>query len=469
MRVIIVGGGMIGVHIARELIAEKRDVVIIEKDPERARVVTSELDCMVLNEDGCSAEAIRKAGLAPSVWFLALTGTDEVNMVSCGLAAAGAPGVRTVARAANPFYSTLSDEQLKALGVGFVIDPARETAALVASIVEQGFAEAVVPLHDGSIQLRRLDAAGLPSFAGQSLKDIRGGKERSFLVAAVLSDGDFSIPAGDYVVQAQDVLYLLGRPEELDALAGPVDELRIAARKVLIVGATDLCERLIERLLSRERSLGRGLAGAFAAAFKGRRRISVLDISRDQGKKIAKAFQGVDVSYGDSAEEGVLEQVGAGKADLVVCATGSQTFNVLTAQLAKSLGARKSVAVTQNDRYMAVLPTLEVDAMVSLKSAVTAAVLELVRKAHIRTIYTFHEAEAEIVELELSQDSPAAGQRLMDLGLPKGVLVAFVIREGDISVPTGSAVLKGGDVLGFVAGKSDIPALERVFGGRFGD
>ncbi|HOX92306.1 MAG TPA: FAD-dependent oxidoreductase, partial [Spirochaetales bacterium] len=128
MRVIIVGGGMIGVHIARELIAEKRDVVIIEKDAERSRVVSNELDCMVINDDGCSADVIMKAGASSSAWFLALTGSDEVNMVSCGLAAAGSPGINTVARVANPFYSALSSGQLKALGVGSVIDPSRETA-----------------------------------------------------------------------------------------------------------------------------------------------------------------------------------------------------------------------------------------------------------------------------------------------------------------------------------------------------
>lgn len=460
---------MIGVHIARELIAEKRDVVIIEKDAERSRVVSNELDCMVINDDGCSADVIMKAGASSSAWFLALTGSDEVNMVSCGLAAAGSPGINTVARVANPFYSALSSGQLKALGVGSVIDPSRETAGQVAAIVEQGFAEAVIPLHGGSIQLRRVEADELPDFLGRSLREVKENQNRSFLAAAVCTDTGFEVPSGDYVVQPGDTLYLLGKPDELDTVAGPVDALKIAARKVLIVGATDICKRLIEKLHQRERVVGRGLGKALEKVYRGRQQISVLDVCRDDAKSIAKTFPGVDVSYGDSSEDGVLEQVGAAKADLVVCVTESQSFNVLTAQLAKILGARKSVAVTQNDRYMSILPTLEVDALVSVKSAVSAAVLELVRTAHIRTLYMFHEAEAEVVELELAPQSPAVGKKLMDLDLPKGVLVAFIIRGGAISVPSGSALMHGGDVLGFVLAKADIPALERVFGGRRGD
>lgn len=469
MRIVIVGAGMIGVHIARELIDEKRDVVLIEKDPDLARIASNELDCMVVNEDGCRPEVLRKAGIADASWFLALTGSDEANIVSCGLVAAESAGVRTVARVENPFYSDLSADQRKALGLDVLINPAVETADTVARIVDEGFAEDVVPLHDGRLQLRYIEASMAPGFSGRTLGQIKATVGRDFIVAAAVRDGLFEIPSGDFLVGDGDRLYVLGTPADLDAFLGPVAGIRQAARRVLLVGATRICERLIERLLEKDRSRGAGLVRYLKGKARGRRLLTVLDSSREAGKRLTKAFQGVDVSQGDSSEEGILEQAGVAEADLVVCVTESQTFNILTAQLAKTLGAKKAIAITVNDRYKSLGSLLEVDALVSVKNAVAVSVLELIRRAHIRTIHGFFEDDVEIVELAVRNDSPATGRRLQDLSLPKGTLVAFVIKGEAIVVPTGSTVLDGGDIVAFIVRKNAITGLEQAFGGRFGD
>jgi len=240
-------------------------------------------------------------------------------------------------------------------------------------------------------------------------------------------------------------------------------------RRVLVIGATKMSERLIQRLLQSERDRERGIAGLLKGMPKGKRLITFMDTSREEGKRFAREFQGIDVLFGDSSEEGLLEKAGIDKADLVVCATESQTYNILTAQLAKTLGAGKSVAITLNDRYLALGATLEVDALVSVKSVVAASVLELVRKAHIRTIHRFYEDDVEIVELVIDPLSPAAGKQLHELSLPKGTLVAFAIKGDQMVVPKGSTVLDHGDTVAFIVRKKAIPSLERTFGGSFGD
>jgi len=158
MKIIIVGAGMIGLHIARELIEEKRDIVIIEKDPDVARRAGNDLDCMVLNEDGSRPETLRKAGAATADWFLALTGSDEVNIVACGMVAAESPAIRTVARVASPFYSSLSKAQRDAFGLDVLINPTAETANAVDHFIREGFAEDIMPLHEGRLQLRLVKA-----------------------------------------------------------------------------------------------------------------------------------------------------------------------------------------------------------------------------------------------------------------------------------------------------------------------
>lgn len=463
MKLIIVGAGPLAVHIARELITEKHDIIILEKDAERARIVSNELDCLVINDDGTNSDVLVKAGLHHCLWFLALTDSDEINMVSCGLASSLNRDIHTVARVANPFYSALSREQQKALGLSHIIDPDRETAKLVSSLVEQGFAEAVVPLHDGKIQMRRVEAGSLPSLHQKSLAEFRAESKKDFLLAAATRKGKFIIPSGNFFPENDDILYFLGRPEELDALIGPVESLKTSTRKVLIVGATNLCERLLELLLYDEHG---GKKKLFR--FRSKRHISILDASREEGKRLVKRFQNIEVSFADSSEEPVLEEAGVAKADLVLCVTESQSYNIITAQLAKTLGAKKSMAISRNDRYMGILPSMDVDAIISKESASTRAVLELVRKAHIRTLHAFYEEYAEIVELVLGKDSPANGQRLLELGLPAGILVAFVQKGSEVKIPTGQTLIEEGDVLGFVLEKNDMPLLEKMFGGHLG-
>lgn len=468
MRVIIVGGGMIGLHIARELIEERRDVVIIEAEPDAARRASDELDCIVINEDGSKPETLRKAGAGDASWFLALTGSDEVNIVACGLVSAESQAVRTLARIENPFYSTLSDVQRQAFGLDVIVNPAAETAEAIARIVDEGFAEDVIPLHEGRLQLRLVAASSMPAYVGKALKDARPGASvdragAGFLVVGVIRGKAMIVPSGDTEIEQGDFLYLLGTPAILDAVLGAVAGIRSSAKRILVVGATKIAERLVARFLEDAKP---GLIGRIL----GRRRlVTVIDSSEADCKRVARAHQGVEVIQADSAEEGILEGAGIARTDLVVCATESQAFNVLTAQLAKFLGAKKSLALTVNDRYMVLGPTLDIDALVSVKDVIAASVLEIVRRANIRTIHGFYEDDVELVELRVEPGSGVAGLSLKEIGLPKGVLVAFVMRGESMLVPSGSTVLEGGCVIGLVSRKKSIAGLELIFGGPGGD
>ena len=455
-----IGGGMIGMHIARERIAEQRDVVVVEKDPDTAKMIGEDLDCLVLNEDGSHPETLRKAGTDAASWLIALTGSDEMNIVSCGFAAAESPSVRTVARIKNPFYSSLSEAQRRTFGLDVLIDAESETADTIDHIVREGFADDVIPLHDGKLQMRRVQATRVPAIREIPLRDARKILGDSVLMAAAVRAEELVIPDGNFSAGENDELYLLGTPVALDGLLGAVEDVNSEARRVVILGATSLAERIIDRLSKRGN-------GTFLSRWSGRgRRITVIESEKSRAKELARRFQDVEMIVADSTEEGVLESAGVSKADLVVCATESQSFNVLNAQLAKELGATKSIALTINDRYLALGSRIDVDALVSLKDVVAASVLKTVRRANIRTIHAFYEDDVELVELTIHESSPASGQRLADISLLRGILVAYILRGDAMLVPTGSTTMEVGDSVGLVTRKKSIPVLERVFGGQ---
>lgn len=466
MRIIIVGAGMIGIHIARELIEEKRDVVIIEKNPETARRVDNELDCLVINEDGSQPETLRKAGAASSSWFIALTGSDEVNIVACGLVASESPNVRTIARVESPFYTALSPAQQKTFGLDVLINPAMEAARSIIRIIEDGFAEAVVPLHDGRLQLRTVSALSLPEYIGKTLGEIKQSSLKHFLVVAIVRNGTIIVPKGDRSIESKDKLYILGPPEALDSLLGKIIGLSDATRRILVSGSSRIAQRLIEALDARHRASGKKSGRTLKQRLFGLKpQITLIDASYEDGKRMSRIFQDIELVHGDTSEPGILENAGIARADLFIAATESQTSNILTAQLAKALGAKKTIAVTQNDRFLILGPNLDIDSFVSANSAVAAAVLATVRKAHIRTIYDFYEDDVEIVELKIDPRSVIAGYCLRQFKFPDDILVAFIMKNEEIIVPNGETVLSVGDTIGLVARKESIAILESIFEG----
>jgi trk system potassium uptake protein TrkA len=462
MKVVIVGAGKLGVYIARKLIEEKREVIIIEKETESANAVGNELDCMVINDDASRPEVLRKVGIAKADWFLALTGSDEVNILCCGLVASESANIRTVARVETPFYASLSEVQRKTFGLDVLIDPARETADSIVHIIAEGFAGDVIPLHDGRLQLRTLSNLTGTDFVGHSLSELRRQYPQRFLIAAVNRKGHLIIPDGNFFLEDGDGLYLLGTPDDLDQVIGAVAEIHQTVKRILIIGATNMAERLIQVLSARE--LTKSFTAFVRRVFQGKRTLTVMDANRDRLKQLTRLHPEVEFMQGDCTQEDLLETINVAKYDLVICATDSQTRNILVAQLLKNLGVKKSIAIATNDRFKALGSQLELDAIINVKSVVAAAVLELVRHARIRTIYEFFEDNIEIVELPLSAESPVAGKALRELALPKGALVAFIITGTEVTIPDGNTVLMAGDSVAFIVSNSAIASLERIFG-----
>lgn len=463
MRIVIVGAGLVGTSIARELIKEKHDVVLIEQNPETARLADNELDCLIINDDGSRPETLRSARIDTADWFISLTGSDSVNIVACGLVSAESKKTRTIARVETPFYTALSKAQRETFGIDWLVNPALEAARQLVKVMAQGFAGAVYPLHDGALQLRTVLATALPGYPGHTLGELRQSALRHFLVAAVVRDGSIIVPKGDCRIERDDRLYVLGPPESLDALLGKVHGLDDAIKRILVLGATRVSERMIESLGSTEANSG-GKRGKTVRLFSRKPEITLLDSSSEACKRVSREYQNISVICADSSEPGVLESAGVDRVDLFVAATGSQSKNFVTAQLAKHLGAKKAIAVAENERLFPLQQRLDLDALVCANDAVGAAVLEIVRKAHMRTIFGFYEDDVEIVELLVDAASPVADLTMKEIVLPAEVLIAFILKDGAFIVPSGETRLAGGDVIGLVARKQHIATLEGIFG-----
>ena len=219
MKVLIVGAGEVGFHLAQRLSEENQDVVLIESDPERAELAGQHLDVMTVVGNGASLPVLERAGVAGARMLLAVTSADEVNLISC-LAATRMGVDFTIARISNPDYyersSVLSGE---ALGIGLLINPERECAKETFQLLQNAAATDVAQFADGRVQLLGLIVRKGASIAGKTLADI--GEELGdshFVTAAILRHGVTTIPKGDDRIEAGDQIYMLAPSDEVQAI-----------------------------------------------------------------------------------------------------------------------------------------------------------------------------------------------------------------------------------------------------------
>ncbi len=464
MKIVIVGAGVVGTHVAKKLGEEDKDVVLIEKNQEISRIVTNSLDCMIVNDDGSRLDVLKKAGVGDCDYFIALTGSDEVNMVSCSMVSAEYPKPKTIARVKNPYYGSLSITRPAFMGIDYLINPEVEAADTIVRAIDEGVVQDVFTLKKDKLQLRAYPVNAGSSFIGKTLINLRKEIRLDFLIPALVRGGTLIIPSGDLIVEEKDLMYFLGSPETLDDILGSQKMMKHEIRKIGIVGGNRIAEYIIRSLQNEKNTRSTSFKSFLTSLMRtGNRQITLVENSKDIAKYFSQNFPGITVLNRDVAEEGAMEQEQFSDFDLVLTVTEHQSLNIITAMMAKHLGAKKSLALVLNNNYAKLASKMEVDVLVNLKTAVVNTVLNIVRKAHIKTLHTFYEDDIDLVELKIHEDSKPAGKKIQDIGIPKGALIIFVIRNEENIIPSGSTVLFGGDQIGIIVKKDAVSKLEDVF------
>ena len=469
MKIVILGAGLLGSLIASELIAENKDVVIIEKNSNTARSIANELDCIVEEGDGENIETLKAAGVADADWFIACTGSDETNIVSCGFVAENFKNVQTIARARNPYFASFKNTGKKILGVDYIINPEAETAESIARIIFRGMSPEIIDVKEAGIQLRRILCKKEPRFVHESLADIRARIGQDFMVPAVLREEELTIPNGDFVFEEEDAAYILGEPSILDKLFGPCKDTLRKFSSIVILGAGTVTTLLLKELGMRQLSASAGSQrnkghDKGALSLLGNPKIKVIYDNRETLKTLSATFPDIEAINHQLSDEYLIKEENIGSADIVLCLTAEQSINILSALLAQKAGARRSLALVTNDLYSPLVYLLDINIVVNEKTVMSGAILDKVRKAKIRRLYSFPHNEYELIEIQITSSFEQLGVEIHNMNLPKGFLIAFVIHGGKTYIPTGSTKLFENDLVGLIIKKEHIGKLESVFG-----
>ncbi|HPB82943.1 MAG TPA: Trk system potassium transporter TrkA [Spirochaetota bacterium] len=445
MHIVIVGAGSIGLHIASQLITENKDVVLIEKNPERAKYVSNHLDCMVINDDGTNLEILKQAGIEKADFFISVTDSDEVNMISCGLVSSEFDVSCKIARVRNLDYSNTKILDRSFLDIDFIVNPEVEAARVTGATVTSGATSDIMIFEKTDIQVRNFFVEANSLFMDKTLKDIRMELKEDFLISAIVRKSSVIIPSGITYVRENDTLYLVANQKNLERVFMKLGKPVIQIKSVVIVGGGT-----IGKLVARD---------ILAAGYS----VKIIEKDYELCKELSAQFEKSLVINADISDEGIFEEERLFENDLIIAATENQELNILSAIYAKSLGVKRAIAIVSKSSYLTIASELGIDSTISPKSSAADTILKYVRGSNIESIHSIFEGKAEVIEFTVGGDAPIINRPLKDIEMPDSSLIISVTRNHQSHIPGGDFVILSGDSVLIITKKKSIPKIEMMF------
>ena len=464
MRVVIVGAGAVGFQLAKQLISEKKDVVLIEKSPDVAAHVSNVLDCMVITGEGNRREILHRAGTASADYFVAVTDSDEVNMIACGIVSAEFSVRAKIARVRNFDYQSGALAEKRFLGIDFVVNPEIEAAQAIMRAVESGATSDVMAFEQSRVQIRNVVADHDGPLVGHTLQELSNILPGTFLIAVVIRNNDYLIPRGDTRIVEGDILYVVANDTDFEAIFATLGKARRKLNRVIVVGGGSIGQQIVRGMIKDTppaRSLFQRVARRLIG-YEGRQ-IKIVERNYERCKELIEMFPNALVINADISDDGVFEEQHFANADLVIAATDNQELNIVTALYAKSQGIKRSVVLVSRASYASIAAQLGIDVPVSQKNAVVMTILRVIRSGTVRSVHSINDGRIEAIELTVQRDGQAVGRAIRDLPLPKDALIVAIERNGDSIVPGGSNVIRGNDHLVVIAKKEHGERVQEIF------
>lgn len=425
MRIIIAGAGKLGYSIAQLLAEDQFDVVVVEIDPKRKEVVQSSLDVLAIEGNSCSPTTFADPDVANADLLIACTDSDEVNMVTCLMAKNH--GIKhTVARIRNVEYAVHAPKMLNEdMKIDLVINPERITAMEIDHILMTPSALNVDEFAGGKVRMFEAKIRDDSPYVNIPLKDLNIPKD--ILMAMVFRRNKMIIPRGNDSIMPGDNVYFVGKHEAIRDFETKFSNTYEKLEKVLIIGA--------------------GRTGRFLAPMLEKQgiQVKVIEKNKERCQMLASMLHKGLVLCGDGTDIDLLLEEGVSEADVVICLTEDDKLNLLLAQLAKHLGARKTIVRVARNEYIELMEKVGVDVVLSSRLLSAGEVLRFVRKGGIVSVSLLEGAQAEALEIIVGKGSDVDGMAVRDLSLPRECLLCGFVRDNEAYIPNGNTILQADD------------------------
>ena len=430
MKVIIVGAGRRGSRIAKKLCNEGADVTFIDTDKARLDNALSKLDCMGILGNGTDIEILEQANCKDADSFIAVTGNDEINIVSCGIVSSQFKVNKTIAAIKNLGWSGKNGSIGTLLGITDIVNPNVVTAKSLYNIVNNGIYNNVITFNDSTFILYNYPVGRFNNFANKTIMEIRKESSYNYIVTAIKNREGTMVPNGSTLINDGDVLSIVGEPKELQNLMTNVSNKKKEKMKIVLVGGS-MITKFFLKLCS-------------PAQLKN---ITLIELKIDVCQEFAAEFPQMLVLNADITDDTILKDSNLINHDLLISLTDVDELNLITATYAKKVGIVRSIAlIRQNINYLSMAGYLGIDSIISTTESTVETVLSKLRGSNVSSIHSFFGGTMEVFEYKIEKETPVCGKKLLDINMKgKGIIAAVNTKDGKQIIPNGNYTLSDGD------------------------
>ncbi len=449
MKILIAGGGQTAVLVAKRLIKEGNELVIIENNPTRCEYLEEILDAQIVLGDAASIRTLEEAGIKTAEMLIALTSEDQINVIVCLVASIESEiKVKLVRMRTHEVEDWKKIFDGLGLKIDLIIHPETEIADRILRVVRLPGVSDVIDFAEGKVKLFGMNIDEENWVAGKTVEDLdKAGPPKNSLIAMIFRGQEVIIPHGAQVLNPGDHVYIVTTDQDLKSVVKFMGLKRQKAlNRVFILGGKQVGIRVAELLESQ------GV------------RVKIFERDMDRCNKISQILKQAVVIHADGTDEGVLVDENIKGVGAFLAMTNDDEDNIIASLLARKLGANKIIALINRLNYLPMIQRFGINTSVSPRLATVDRILQFVRKGRVLSVTSFREEEAEAIELIATPGSKYVGRLLKEIKLPRGAIVGAIARpNGEVVVPRGDVEVKAGDRVIFFSLETIVPLLESTF------
>ncbi len=450
MKIIILGAGQVGTSVAENLVLEDNDITIVDKNPELLKALEDRLDLRTVQGHAAYPDVLLQAGADDADMILAVTNSDETNMVACQVAYSLFRTPTKIARVRSQGF--LNYPELfgsEALPVDLLISPEQSVTDYIYRLIEYPGALQVLDFAEGRIRLVAVRAYHGGPLVGQKLKTLYDHMPHvDARVAAIYRQGKAIHPEGDTKIEMDDEVFFIAAVENIRSVMSELRKLERPFKRVIIAGGGNIGKRLAQELQQDYQ-------------------VKIIDRGRNRSKELAEDLDNCIVLHGDGADEELLLEENIEDTDVFCAVTNDDEANILSAMLAKRLGARKVMALINRPSYVDLVQSGPIDIAISPQHATIGSLLAHVRRGDVEVVHSLRRGAAEAIEAVAHGDassSKVVGKMIEDIKLPKGASIGAILRGEEVLIAHHDTVIESEDhVILFLVDKRRIGEVEKLF------
>jgi trk system potassium uptake protein len=450
MKIIILGAGQVGATLAENLASEQHDVTVIDTDAAMLEHLQERMDIRTVQGHASHPNVLRRAGADDADMLIAVTESDETNMVACKIAYALFNTPTKIARVRAAEY--LREESLfepQGLAIDMHISPEQLVTDYIRRLIEYPGALQVVDFADGRVQLVGVRAYYGGPLVSRQLRELPDHlPDIDARVAAIYRRGRPIIPEGDTIIEAEDEVFFVAAKAHIPKIIAELRKLDQPVRRIILAGGGRIGLRL-------------------ARVLEDHIEVKIVESVRERARFLSEELGNTVVLHGDAADESLLREENVEDCDVFCAITNDDEANILSAMLAKRLGARKALCLINRQSYVELVEGSQIDIAISPQQSTVSALLAHVRRGDVVKVHSLRRGAAEAIEAIAHGDrfnSAVVGRRLEEIKLPPGTTIGAIVRGDEVIIAHHDTVIEAEDhVILFLVNRKHVKDVGKLF------